>query len=38
MRSLISASLGAGEIILHPDSLENISEGQDFFASTSPEA
>ena len=38
MRSLASASLGAGWIRLHPDSLENIPEGQDFFASISPEA
>ncbi len=38
MRSLASASLGAGWIRLHPDSLENIPEGQDFFASISPKA
>jgi pimeloyl-ACP methyl ester carboxylesterase len=37
MRSLTNASLGAGWIRLHPDSLENVPEGQDFFASISPE-
>jgi pimeloyl-ACP methyl ester carboxylesterase len=37
-RSLVSASLGAGWIRLHPDSVENIPEGQDLFASISPEA
>jgi pimeloyl-ACP methyl ester carboxylesterase len=38
MESLISASLGSGWIRLHPDSLENIPEGQDAFASISPKA
>jgi pimeloyl-ACP methyl ester carboxylesterase len=37
-RALASASLGGGWIRLHPDSLENIPEGQDFFASISHEA
>jgi pimeloyl-ACP methyl ester carboxylesterase len=37
-RSLVSASLGAGWIRLHPDSVENIPEGQDLFANISPEA
>jgi pimeloyl-ACP methyl ester carboxylesterase len=33
-----NASLGAGWIRLHPESLENITEGQGFFSSISPEA
>jgi pimeloyl-ACP methyl ester carboxylesterase len=36
--ALINASLGAGWIRLHPESLENITEGQGFFSSISPEA
>jgi len=36
--ALINASLGAGWIRLHPESIENIPEGQDFFATISPEA
>jgi pimeloyl-ACP methyl ester carboxylesterase len=36
--ALINASLGAGWIRLHPESIENIPEGQGFFASISPEA
>jgi pimeloyl-ACP methyl ester carboxylesterase len=36
--ALVNASLGAGWIRLHPESIENISEGQDFFATISPEA
>jgi pimeloyl-ACP methyl ester carboxylesterase len=36
--ALANASLGAGWIILHPESLENTTEGQGFFASISPEA
>jgi pimeloyl-ACP methyl ester carboxylesterase len=38
MRSLVSATLGEGWIRLHPESLENISEGRDPFATISPEA
>jgi pimeloyl-ACP methyl ester carboxylesterase len=34
----LNASLGAGWIRLHPESLENITEGQGFFSSISPEA
>ena len=34
---LANASLGAGWIRLHPESLENITEGQGFFANISPE-
>jgi pimeloyl-ACP methyl ester carboxylesterase len=37
-RALTTASLGEGWIRLHPESLENVSEGQGFFASISPEA
>jgi pimeloyl-ACP methyl ester carboxylesterase len=37
-RTLTTASLGEGWISLHPESLENVTEGQDFFASISPEA
>ena len=36
--ALANASLGAGWIRLHSESLENITEGQGFFASISPEA
>ena len=36
--ALANASLGAGWIRLHPETLENITEGQGFFASISPEA
>ena len=36
--ALTTASLGAGWIRLHPESLENAPEGQGFFASISPEA
>jgi pimeloyl-ACP methyl ester carboxylesterase len=36
--AFINASLGEGWIRLHPESLENIPEGQGFFASISPEA
>jgi pimeloyl-ACP methyl ester carboxylesterase len=36
--ALANASLGAGWIRLHPESLENITEGQGFFANISPEA
>ena len=36
--ALVNASLGAGWIRLHPESVENIPEGQGFFASISPEA
>src|SRR5919108_1085546 len=36
--ALVSASLGAGWIRLHPESIENIPEGQGFFATISPEA
>jgi pimeloyl-ACP methyl ester carboxylesterase len=35
IKSLISASLGSGWIRLHPNSLENIPEAQDVFASVS---
>jgi pimeloyl-ACP methyl ester carboxylesterase len=35
IKSLISASLGSGWIKLHPDSLVNIPEAQDVFASVS---
>jgi pimeloyl-ACP methyl ester carboxylesterase len=38
MRSLVSATLGAGWISLHPESLENTSEGRDPFATISPKA
>ena len=37
-RALTVASLGEGWIRLHPESLENVPEGQGFFASISPEA
>jgi pimeloyl-ACP methyl ester carboxylesterase len=37
-RALTTASLGEGWIRLHPESLENVPEGQGFFASISPEA
>ena len=36
--ALANASLGAGWIRLHPESLENITEGIGFFAGISPEA
>jgi pimeloyl-ACP methyl ester carboxylesterase len=36
--ALLNASLGAGWIRLHPESLENTTEGQGFFATISPEA
>jgi pimeloyl-ACP methyl ester carboxylesterase len=36
--ALANASLGAGWIRLHPETLENITEGQGFFANISPEA
>jgi pimeloyl-ACP methyl ester carboxylesterase len=36
IKSLMSASLGSEWIRLNPDSLENITEGQDLFASISP--
>jgi pimeloyl-ACP methyl ester carboxylesterase len=36
--ALANASLGAGWIRLHPESLENITEGRGFFANISPEA
>ncbi len=36
IKSLISASLGAGWIRLHPESLEDIPESKDMFASISP--
>jgi pimeloyl-ACP methyl ester carboxylesterase len=36
--ALANASLGAGWIRLHPESLENITEGIGFFANISPEA
>jgi pimeloyl-ACP methyl ester carboxylesterase len=36
--ALVNASLGAGWIRLHPESIENIPEGQSFFATISPEA
>jgi pimeloyl-ACP methyl ester carboxylesterase len=36
--ALINASLGAGWLRLHPESIENVPEGQDFFATISPEA
>jgi pimeloyl-ACP methyl ester carboxylesterase len=36
--ALANASLGAGWIRLHPESLENITEGQGFFSSISPKA
>jgi pimeloyl-ACP methyl ester carboxylesterase len=35
---VLNASLGAGWIRLHPESLENVTEGKGFFASISPEA
>jgi pimeloyl-ACP methyl ester carboxylesterase len=35
---LLNATLGAGWIRLHPESLENVTEGQGFFSSISPEA
>jgi pimeloyl-ACP methyl ester carboxylesterase len=38
IKSLISASLGSGWIRLHPESLGNIPEAQDVFASISPKA
>jgi pimeloyl-ACP methyl ester carboxylesterase len=36
--ALTNASVGAGWIRLHPETLENITEGQGFFATISPEA
>jgi pimeloyl-ACP methyl ester carboxylesterase len=36
MRSLVSLSLGSGWIRLHPDSLDDIPEARDVFASISP--
>ncbi len=36
--ALVNASLGAGWIRLHPESIENVPEGQGFFATISPEA
>ena len=36
--ALANASLGAGWIRLHPETLENVTEGQGFFATISPEA
>ena len=36
--ALANASVGAGWIRLHPETLENITEGQGFFATISPEA
>ena len=36
--AFVNASLGAGWIRLHPESIENIPEGQGFFSSISPEA
>jgi pimeloyl-ACP methyl ester carboxylesterase len=36
--ALTNATLGAGWIRLHPESLENITEGKGFFGSISPEA
>jgi pimeloyl-ACP methyl ester carboxylesterase len=36
--ALVNASLGAGWIRLHPESIENIPEGQSFFDTISPEA
>jgi pimeloyl-ACP methyl ester carboxylesterase len=35
---LLNGTLGAGWIRLHPESLENVTEGKGFFASISPEA
>jgi pimeloyl-ACP methyl ester carboxylesterase len=35
---LLNATLGAGWIRLHPESLENVPEGKGFFGSISPEA
>ena len=35
---LLNASVGAGWIRLHPETLENVTEGKGFFASISPEA
>ena len=35
---LLNATLGAGWIRLHPESLENVTEGKGFFCSISPEA
>ena len=35
---ILNASLGAGWIRLHPESLENVTEGKGFFSSISPEA
>ncbi|MFL6523868.1 MAG: alpha/beta fold hydrolase [Nitrososphaera sp.] len=35
---LLNATLGAGWIRLHPESLENVTEGKGFFSSISPEA
>jgi len=37
-RALTTASLGEGWIRLHPESLENVPEGQGFFSTISPEA
>jgi hypothetical protein len=37
LKSLVSASLGSGRIRLHPESLEDISEAQEMFASISPD-
>jgi pimeloyl-ACP methyl ester carboxylesterase len=36
--ALVNASIGAGWIRLHPETLENVTEGQAFFATISPEA
>jgi hypothetical protein len=36
--ALVNASLGAGWIRLHPESIENIPQGQGFVATISPEA
>jgi pimeloyl-ACP methyl ester carboxylesterase len=36
--ALLNASVGAGWIRLHPETLENVTEGQGFFATISPEA
>jgi pimeloyl-ACP methyl ester carboxylesterase len=35
---LLNATLGAGWLRLHPESLENVTEGKGFFGSISPEA
>jgi pimeloyl-ACP methyl ester carboxylesterase len=36
--ALVNASLGSGWVRLHPESLENVPEGQGFFSTISPEA